>query len=151
MAQAGFDGIRQHLGLIHSFARGPREVCSEPDLEGVRVVLVVSVVIGIAAPSLGDAFRVRATAKNRWKPTHLFNAHKGDRIAWRNPTGKAHEVKSWNFGKDWSYQADLPAGAVVRKRFRRVGTYYYRCRVNGHSRIVDGTCRGMCGVIHVGK
>lgn len=71
---------------------------------------------------------------------------RGDRIVWRNPTGKRHDVVSR--GKNWSYRVVLdPGERSSPKRFRKIGRYRYRCTL--HSGIVDGKCQGMCGVIRV--
>nr|MBA2599946.1 hypothetical protein [Actinomycetota bacterium] len=43
----------------------------------------------------------------------------------------------------------LGSGERTAKRFRRAGTYRYRCA--RHSSIVDGACRGMCGIVHVSR
>ena len=101
----------------------------------------------VFAPSaLGDTFRVKATLGNDWTPD-FRHITRGDRIVWKNPArhDRAHDVKA--YGGNWRKYEFLSPGERTSKRFRRNGTYRYRCTL--HSTVNNGNCNGMCGVIHV--
>jgi plastocyanin len=110
------------------------------------VVLIVVAGVMLAPSALGDTFRVRATANNRWNPD-FKHITRGDRIAWKNPAkhNTVHNVKAYS--NNWNKFETLSPGEVTRKRFRKNGTYKYRCTL--HSTMNNGDCNGMCGVIHV--
>jgi plastocyanin len=115
------------------------------------VALLASALLLTAGPAPADTARVRARGDSptnfRWSPDfqHIL---KGNKIAWKNATTTTHHVVA--YGGNWSYNESVPAGEAVRKRFRRTGVYKYRCDIPGHSSLSpDGTCDGMCGVIHV--
>jgi plastocyanin len=108
-------------------------------------VTIASCIV-LAFPSTAEAatYRVRADG-NDWRPK-IKRIVRGDRVVWRNPTGRRHDVVSR--GKNWSYRAVLdPGERTDPKRFGKIGRYRYRCTL--HSGIVDGVCKGMCGVIRV--
>jgi plastocyanin len=106
-------------------------------------ILAVVMVALLAVSALAITKTTRATGGNRWKPKHIYIT-KNDRVRWRNPTSRTHDVTSMG---GWSYSTVLSPGEAARRRFRRTGTFRFRCA--RHSGIVDGQCRGMCGVIHV--
>ena len=101
-------------------------------------------------PSMAGSSRVKAAGSGskgwRWDPSSR-TISKGDRIVWTNPTGKRHTVTA--YGGTWTKSTTLDSGERTAKRFRRRGTYRYRCMVSGHSAINDGRCVGMCGQIVV--
>jgi plastocyanin len=104
-----------------------------------------------ASPAPADTFRIRARGDSpdnfRWSPD-FQHITKGSRIRWKNSTTATHHVVA--YGGNWSYNESIAAGESVAKRFRRRGTYKYRCDVLGHSTLSSsGTCDGMCGVVHV--
>ena len=120
----------------------------------LRIATVAALAAGLlttAGPAPADTARVKARGDSpsnfRWSPDfqHII---KGNKIAWKNTTNTAHHVVSYS--NNWSYNKSVPAGEAVRKRFRHSGVYKYRCDIPGHSTLgTDGTCDGMCGVIHV--
>ena len=114
----------------------------------VRVLVGVAVAGALLLPTPVSAarYRVRATENDTWNPS-FRHIEPGGRIVivWKNPTNDLHDVTS--YGRNWDYQRQLPAGESVSKRFRRRGSYKYRCRI--HSTLQDGQCDGMCGVIHI--
>lgn len=110
----------------------------------VVVTVVAMVIFGLIGAAVADTFRVRATSENRWKPKHRYIT-KGDRIMWRNPTSRSHNIRA--YGGNWSYSRSLPPGERRAKRFRKRGTFRYRCTL--HSTLSSGRCDGMCGVVHV--
>ena len=111
----------------------------------VFVLVVAASILAVnIGPALGARYRVRATEEDTWSPT-VREIVKGDRIVWRNPTDDFHNVKSQ--GSNWSYFENLPEGETAAKRFRRTGTFKYRCSL--HSSIENGVCHGMCGRIKV--
>lgn len=111
-----------------------------------RGVMVATIAGLVFAPSaLGDTFRVRATANNKWNPD-FKHITRGDRIVWKNPArhNRVHNVVATS--DNWNKSETLSPGESTRKRFRKNGTYKYRCTI--HS---QGKCgsNDMCGVIHV--
>lgn len=111
----------------------------------IRLFLVAAMSVGlIAAPALAAPVRVRATSNNTWAPVEQ-HATTGQRVVWRNPTGRWHTVTS--YGGNWSKDTRINAGERTRKVFRRVGTFRYRC--TRHSRLDGADCQGMCGEIVV--
>ncbi|HEX6207500.1 MAG TPA: hypothetical protein VF058_03990 [Actinomycetota bacterium] len=83
---------------------------------------------------------------------------KGDVVIWKNPRPKivskrrVHDVTSiqprrWKKRLGFKLSKVLQPGSKVKRKFRRKGTYRYRCA--RHSAMVDGKCQGMCGFIHV--
>lgn len=118
-----------------------------------RALAVISIaallLVGLAPTSLGDTSRFRAsgcTENPRWEPT-LRTIDKGDRIVWKNPTSCDHTVNA--YGGGWSKAAALPPGDTTAKKFRRTGTYKFRCLTTGHSVLENGVCSGMCGRVRV--
>ena len=105
----------------------------------------VALLLLIAGSSPAASFGVRAEGE-RWKPAHRY-VTKGDRVVWRNPTKRIHDVTA--YGGNWSKKAILDPGERTSKRFSSRGKFTYRCV--RHSAMVDGQCDGMCGVIHVRK
>lgn len=118
--------------------------------------LALAALFAFAPPAFTDTFRVKAVGTSptgddpfRWKPAFRHVAP-GSRIVWKNTTGTTHHVKA--YGGNWSYSESIAAGGRVAKRFRRTGTYKYRCDIPGHSTLSpSGTCSGMCGEIHVAR
>lgn len=109
-------------------------------------------VVGFPGVSSGDTYRIRATGYSpstyRWTPDfrHIV---KGDRVVWRNPTSVSHRVVAYK--GPWSKNTTIAPGERTKKRFRRRGTYKYRCTFPGHSTLSadESECTGMCGVVHV--
>ena len=95
-------------------------------------------------PSLGDTFRVRATDDNTWRPA-VREIHKGDKVVWRNPSDRLHNVTA--YGGNWNKSSMLPPGGSTGKRFRKRGTYKYYCTLHGD--VDNGQCEGMCGKVVV--
>jgi plastocyanin len=108
----------------------------------VAVLVGGALALGSYGGAVAATSRIRASGE-RWRPVHTF-IDKGDRVTWRNPTSRTHDVKGYG---GWSFSKVLPPGTSVSRRFRSHGTYKFRCV--RHSAIVGGACRGMCGLIHV--
>jgi plastocyanin len=85
-------------------------------------------------------FRGSGTA---WLPTAL-TIHRGTVVRWRS-VGGFHNVAA--YGTNWTFNRSLPQGTTVRHRFRRRGTYRFRCTI--HSTLVGTLCTGMCGKVVV--
>ena len=112
-----------------------------------RSVVAVMIAGVVLAPSaLGDTFRVRATANDRWNPS-FKHITRGDKIVWKNPAkhNTVHNVRAYS--NNWNKSETLSPGERTGKRFKKNGTYKYRCTL--HSNLNNGDCNGMCGVIHV--
>src|SRR5918998_749256 len=91
----------------------------------VSVALAGSLVF--APTATADTFRVRATSNNNWRPDFKHIA-RGDRIVWKNPTGRTHNVTATS--DNWNKSTTLNPGEKTGKRFRRNGTYRYRCTLH---------------------
>ena len=100
--------------------------------------------LALAGPAPADIQRVKAVDGDKFKPVHKYIG-KGDTVKWRNRDNVGHNVVSTS--TNWAYSAELAPGATTKKRFRKRGTFAYRCTY--HSGIVDGKCQGMCGFVHV--
>lgn len=118
-----------------------------------RIAAVVSIaamlVVLLPSASLGDTSRVRARGcrnNPHWEPERR-RISKGDRIVWKNAARCDHTVHA--YGRGWRKAVTLDPGERTAKRFRRTGTYKFRCLVRGHSVLSDGVCSGMCGRIRV--
>lgn len=118
-----------------------------------RVTAVISVgallVVLLAPTSLGATRRFKArgcTENPHWEPA-TRTISKGDRIVWKNPTACDHTVNA--YGGGWKKATGLSPGDRTGKRFRKTGTYKFRCLTQGHSVLEDGICTGMCGRVRV--
>ncbi len=115
----------------------------------MTLVTAVAALLAFPATSVGDTTRVRARGESgdwHWHPAKK-TITKGDRVVWKNPTDARHTVTAYK-GR-WSKNTTVEPGERTRKRFRRTGTYKYRCLTQGHSDLQNGRCVGMCGVIKV--
>ncbi len=116
----------------------------------IALVIALGIIALIPASSPGATSRVRASGAPgsfSWEPDfrHII---KGNRIKWTNPTDYSHRVVAYK--GPWSKETTIAPGESTTKRFRRAGSYRYRCTFTGHSTLSsDGTCSGMCGTIHV--
>ena len=120
-----------------------------------RVSIALTMVLGLSLaapvpPSGAARSRLKAAGSAsegfRWDPASRVIG-KGDRIVWTNPTGTNHTVTAYR-GR-WRKNATIRPGERTRKKFRRRGTFKFRCLVRGHSAINNGRCVGMCGKIVV--
>jgi plastocyanin len=107
------------------------------------LVLAGAVLVGAAGVAAAGTATVRAKGE-RWRPIHTYIG-RNDRVVWKNPTSRVHDLKA--YGGGWSLSTVLQPGDSASKKFRQRGTYKYRCV--RHSGIVNGVCQGMCGLIHV--
>jgi plastocyanin len=98
----------------------------------------------LPSASLGDTFRVKAVDGDDFRPKTRTVA-KGDKVIWKNVDDSPHTVTS--YGSNWSKDTFLPAGERTDKKFRKRGTFKYRCEL--HSDLDGGQCDGMCGKIVV--
>ena len=110
--------------------------------------LIVTMVAATGAVARGRATPARATKTVRaivshWTPTTV-RISTGDVIKWRGVSG-THTVTA--YGGNWSFNKDLSTGDVEDRRFRRAGTFKFRCQF--HSTLTNGHCSGMCGKVVV--
>lgn len=111
-------------------------------------VLALALVV-VAAPAPADTFRVKAAGDPgtyHWQPD-FRHISKGDKIVWKNPTSANHTVTAYK--GPWSKNSTIKPGERTSFRFRKNGSYKYRCKTPGHSTLTNGECNGMCGEIHV--
>ena len=117
----------------------------------ITAVLVVALSLTWLVPaSVGATVRVKAAGSTtdgwKWQPK-TRHAAKGDRVVWRNPTGATHTVTAYS--NNWSKNSTVGSGERTKFKFRRKGTFKYRCMTQGHSSLNNGRCVGMCGKIRV--
>lgn len=110
---------------------------------GIGVLLAAG---PLAQPVGAGKPRVKATRDQTWSPD-FKHISPGKRLVWKNPTGKDHTVTA--YGGNWSKNTTLTPGSKTRKKFKREGTYRYRCTI--HSTLSGDNCSGMCGLIHVAR
>jgi plastocyanin len=101
------------------------------------------VLLGSAGGAVAATAKVRAKGE-KWRPVHTYIG-RNDVVRWTNPTSKVHDLKA--YGGGWKLTAILDPGDSVKRKFKKRGTYKYRCV--RHSGVVGGKCQGMCGLIHV--
>jgi plastocyanin len=106
------------------------------------ILVGVALVLALAGAALAATKTVRAKGE-KWKPVHTYIG-KGDKVRWRNPTSKTHDIKGYG---GWSYSKILRPGNTATRKFGQRGTFRFRCV--RHSAIVGGRCQGMCGIVHV--
>ncbi len=107
---------------------------------GVTAALLVST----GGVGLAKTYTVKATSSDTWKKVHTYIG-KGDSVSWKNPDSETHDLNA--YGGGWKLSEELNPGDSAKKRFRKKGTFRYRCVI--HSGIVSGACKGMCGFVHV--
>ena len=116
----------------------------------VALVAAAGLLTAVPATSAGATYGVRAAGSVgsfRWEPD-FRHITKGNRVRWRNPTNVTHRVVAYR--GPWSKSTSIAPGESTVKKFRRAGTYLYRCTVTGHSSLSSsGECSGMCGEVHV--
>jgi plastocyanin len=96
----------------------------------------------VADPASGAPTVIRGL-DTRWSPATV-TIPKGGLVKWRS-VSLIHNV--YAYGSNWTFGAPLPEGATAKHRFRRRGTYRFRCTL--HSSLLDGVCAGMCGAVRV--
>jgi plastocyanin len=109
----------------------------------LAILLGGSLALGNVTGTIAATSKVKARGE-KWRPVHNYIG-RGDRVKWVNRTGKTHDIKA--YGKGWRFSKVLPPRSTAVKRFKKRGTYKFRCV--RHSAIVGGKCRGMCGFVHV--
>jgi plastocyanin len=113
-----------------------------------RKILVGGLSAGLLVASSGvgvaKTFSVKATSSDAWKKVHTYIG-KGDTVKWKNPDSETHDLTA--YGGGWKVSQELAPGDTAKKRFKKKGTFRYRCVI--HSGIVGGACKGMCGFVHV--
>ena len=112
----------------------------------VALIAASSIALGAGASS-GAPVTVSATLLQKWSPSST-TVHKGTRVVWKNPAnfGTEHNVRS--YGANWTLKKQvLEPGESFGKRFRKRGTFRYRCTI--HSSKTAGGFSGMVGKIRV--
>lgn len=114
----------------------------------VRKALVSAVtaalLVSLSGAVFAKTYTVKARSNDTWKKVHTYIG-KGDSVKWKNPDSETHDLSA--YGGGWKLREELSPGESVKKRFKKKGTYRYRCVI--HSGIVGGKCQGMCGFVHV--
>jgi len=115
--------------------------------KGAFVALPAAGLITLGAlPSMSAP--VKATFLQTWDPTTV-RVQKGKKAVWKNPTFEAHNIRA--YGGNWTLKKSLAPDASFARRFKKVGTFKFLCRIHGSTRKVDGkvVCIGMCGKVRV--
>lgn len=117
-------------------------------MKRIRLLILAGVlVMGLApAPTTASGHVVvKATGSKRWNPS-FPHVEPGQRVVWKNPTGRVHTVTS--YGGGWSKDVRLARnGGKTGKTFNKEGVFRYRCK--RHSTLSGDSCEGMCAGIHV--
>lgn len=108
--------------------------------------LVAIMILTVSAVAMAAIKRVKAVDGNKFKPKHAY-IEKGDKIRWKNNDNVVHNMKA--MGANWNYKATIQPGETATRKFRKKGTFKYRCTL--HSTVSSGVCSGMCGFVHVLK
>jgi plastocyanin len=110
----------------------------------VVAATAAALLVTTAGAGLAKTATVKARSNDTWKKVHTYIG-KGDSVRWKNPDTEVHDLNA--YGGGWKLSEELSPGESVKKRFKKKGTFRYRCVV--HSGIVGGKCQGMCGFVHV--
>lgn len=108
----------------------------------IALLLVLTVVGASSAAVVVRGIRT-STGRNVWRP-RIVDIARGQVVRWRAVEG-AHTVTA--YGGNWSYNVTLSQGEATSRRFRRLGTFRFRCTF--HSTLSGGVCSGMCGRVDV--
>jgi plastocyanin len=106
--------------------------------------LALVILMSFTGTSFAKTYTVKARSNDTWRKVHTYMG-KGDSVNWKNPDTETHDLNA--YGGGWKLSEELSPGESVKKRFKKKGTFRYRCVV--HSGIVGGKCQGMCGFVHV--
>jgi plastocyanin len=90
---------------------------------------------------------IRANFAERWDDASV-TVKKGTKVVWKNPLnlGTIHNVRS--YGGNWTFKKiTLAPGEQTGKRFKKRGTFRYRCTL--HSFKQSGKWTGMVGKVRV--
>lgn len=130
-----------------------------PVRSAISLALIALLILVLPAlPASAAKSRVKAkVGQNKWQPVHTYIG-RNDIVIFKNPRPqnvskrRVHDVtsiqpKRWKNRLGFRLAKTLNPGDKIQKKFRRKGTYRYRCV--RHSAMVDGRCQGMCGFIHV--
>jgi plastocyanin len=109
-------------------------------ISGAAVLLLLS----FGGGALAKTYMVKAVSGEKWRKVHTYIG-KGDTVTWKNADSEEHDLTA--YGGGWKLSQQLAPGDSVKKRFKKKGTFRYRCAI--HSGIVGGACQGMCGFVHV--
>jgi plastocyanin len=112
-----------------------------------RIVVIAVAALGlfaVSAPTMAARTRIKATDDRTWSPD-FKHVVPGTKVIWKNGTNLTHTVTA--YGGGWSKNSTVTAGTKTSKKFRKEGTFRYRCTI--HSTVTNGDCNGMCGTIHV--
>lgn len=113
----------------------------------VRLALVAAAVMAMLVPTAALSATKTVTAYASSFRRAKVEIKRGDTVRWRNESIQSHTITA--YGGNWSKNVVLQAyGTPVTHKFRRIGTYRYRCME--HSTKLQGQpCQGMCGVVKV--
>ena len=112
-----------------------------------RLAMVAATVMALLVPTAAlSATKTVSLSGSSFRRAKV-EIKRGDIVKWRNDSVELHTITS--YGPNWSKNVTLSGyGQTAQHRFRRIGTYRYRC--TQHSTKFDGRpCEGMCGVVKV--
>lgn len=118
----------------------------------IRLLLAVTLATSALLISAGPAWArvvIKARGDNWSAGGHIF-AEVGEKVIWKNPTSRVHDVKSYNQGETWRLrrtQLQTNNRNKVVRRFMQPGDYYFRCTLHSF-RNEQGQWEGMVGIVH---
>lgn len=118
-------------------------------LKVLLVALAVSAGMLVTGTSAGAPVKLSAAFGNKWVPA-TKSVSKGTKVVWKNPANLATEHNVRSYGSNWNLpKRTLDAGESTSKRFKKAGTFRFRCTL--HSLKQGGEWTGMVGKIKVTK
>ncbi len=124
---------------------------------GARLRLAAAVAVGgvLLFPAASQGGGVTVTAAGgpvgptwRWEPSEV-SVPVGGKVTWVNPTSSLHHVTAYDGPWKGFLHVEGGGGEATRK-FKKPGTYRYRCDIQTHSELIGGTtCVGQCGTVTV--
>jgi plastocyanin len=113
----------------------------------VALLAAGSITLG-AVPSMSAPTIIKANSlSNTWDPD-TSRVVKGKRVVWKNPANFSTEHNVRSYGANWTLKKQvLKPGESFGKRFKKRGTFRYRC--TRHSSKQNGVWTGMVGRIRV--
>jgi plastocyanin len=101
-----------------------------------KLILVLALVAGslaIAAPAANAVpTKIVEASSASWQPERVRLVRRNGKgiIKWTNPSPVEHNVRSSNKGTNWSMDTktlQTSGGNVVKRTFKKRGTYYFKC------------------------
>ena len=109
----------------------------------VAVLTVLALTQVAEGATIARSTRVIRSSGTIWRP-RVVKITKGTTVKWV-ATSLTHTVTSYR--GPWHKNVTIATGQSTKFKFRKAGTYFFRCRF--HSTLANGVCTGMCGKVVV--